>query len=48
MQEFHTDTLGSKFIKNLLKSTPLPIYPSINRGDYTILGHNYYYDGNRI
>lgn len=48
MQEFHTDTLGSKFIKNLLKSTPLPIYPSINRGDYTILGHNYYYDGNII
>ena len=48
MQEFHTDTLGSKFIKNLLKSTPLPIYPSINRGDYTILGHNYYYDGKII
>ena len=43
-QEFFTDTIESKFIKSLLRNTPIPIYPSISDEDYVINGCTYVND----
>lgn len=42
-QKFFTKTIESKFIKNLLKNTPLPIYKVIRDNDYIIEGNIYIY-----
>ena len=42
-QKFFTKTIESKFIKNLLKNTPLPIYKIIRDNDYIIEGNIYIY-----
>lgn len=47
MQEFFTNTIESKFIKNLLWKTPLPIYSTVIDGSY-ILKNNIYVYKNHI
>lgn len=47
-QTFFTDTLEGKFVKALLRNTPLPIYPSVSQGDYLINGLLYIYKDNII
>lgn len=48
IQKFFTDTLEGKFVKALLRNTPLPIYPSVARGDYLVHGSLYIYRNNII
>ena len=43
-QKFFTNTIQSKFIKNLLQNTSLPIYNSVSNGDYIINGFTYLYE----
>lgn len=40
-QKFFTDTIESKFIKSLLRNTPIPTYRSITDNDYVIAGCTY-------
>lgn len=40
-QKFFTDTIESKFIKYVLKNSPLPVYPSVEDGGYVISGCTY-------
>lgn len=47
-QEFFTDTIESKFIKNILYNTPLPIIDSVTESDYLISGICYIYGRNII
>lgn len=42
-QKFFTDTIQSKFIKELLRSTPLPTYKTVDDDDYIIAGCYYIY-----
>lgn len=37
-QRFFTDTIENKFIKALLKNTPIPVYSSLSRNDFAIAG----------
>ena len=48
LQQFFTDTLISKFIKALLKNTPLPIFPTVRDGDRIVEGCYYIYVNNII
>lgn len=43
-QQFYTDTLMSKFIKELLYTTDIPLYNFVNIGDKIIKGGIYIYD----
>ena len=47
-QEFNTDTIESRFIKNLIYNTPLPIYRSVQRGDWITNTCSYIYKRNVI
>ena len=47
-QKFFTKTLESKFIKNLLNNTPLPIYKVVAEGDYIFKDSIYIYKDNII
>ena len=42
-QEFYTDTYVSRFIKNLLKNAPIPLYPEIYDSDKIYAGCKYIY-----
>ena len=42
-QEFFTDTVQSKFIKELLYKTPVPLINSVVSGNYVLSGFNYVY-----
>lgn len=42
-QEFYTDTYVSRFIKNLLKTAPIPLYPEISDSDMIYAGCRYIY-----
>ena len=42
-QEFYTDTYVSRFIKNLLKNAPIPLYPEISDSDKIYAGCKYIY-----
>lgn len=42
-QEFHTDTLASRFVKSLLAQTPLPIFDAVVEKDHLISGRYYVY-----
>ena len=42
-QEFFTDTVQSKFIKELLYKTPVPLINSVVSGDYVLSEFNYVY-----
>lgn len=46
-QKFFENTIQSKFIKNLLLNTSLPIFNSVSDGDYIIKGFRYLY-GNQV
>ena len=48
LQSFFTDTVESKFIKELLYKTPLPLLHTKSSGDYVVEGFFYIYDGNII
>lgn len=43
-QKFFTNTIQSKFIKNLLLNTSIPIINSVRDGDYIINGYTYLYN----
>lgn len=47
-QKFNTDTLESRFIKNLIYNTPLPIYRTIVVGDWISSDCTYVYKRNII
>ena len=47
-QLFYSDTLGSRFIKSLLRQTRLPIYDCYVNGDPIIPGVTYYNKGNIV
>ena len=47
-QKFFTDTLQSKFIKGLLRNTPIPRLDVVSAGDYLIKGCRYIYQFNII
>lgn len=42
-QQFHTDTLGNRFIKSLLAQTPIPKFESVVEGDHLVKGCYYTY-----
>ena len=42
-QQFFKDTLISRYVKNLLRSTALPIYKAVEDGDFLVQGHLYVY-----
>ena len=42
--KFFESTIESKFIKNLLLNTSLPIFNSVRDGDYVVKGFKYLYD----
>ena len=42
-QKFHTDTMGSRFIKSLLSQTPIPLFDSVVDGDHLVSGRYYVY-----
>ena len=44
-QRFNDNTLISKFIKNLLNDTPVPVYSVLSNGQYMYEGHKYIYKG---
>lgn len=48
LQSFFTDTIESKFIKELLYKTPLPLLHTKSSGDYVVEGFYYIYGGNII
>lgn len=47
-QKFFTNTIQSKFIKNLLATTALPLYNSVRDGDYVVNNINYIYERSLI
>ena len=47
-QKFFTNTIESKFIKNLLLNTPLPLQKTVSSGDKVIKGEVYIYHNNII
>lgn len=48
LQKFFTNTIESKFIKNLICNTPLPLCDSVKDGDIIYKGYNYIYKDNVI
>ena len=44
-QKFFTNTIESKFIKNMLLNTPLPLMDTVSAGDFVIEGCFYIFDG---
>lgn len=47
-QKFFTNTIKSKFIKNVIYNTPLPILPTVTDGDYIIKDFIYIYQSYSI
>ena len=47
-QEFNTDTIESRFIKNLIYNTPIPIFKSIRKGDWITNTCSYIYKNSVI
>lgn len=43
-QKFFTKTIQSDFIKSLLYNTPLPIYKTVQSGDYLVKGYTYIFN----
>lgn len=48
MQKFFTNTLENKFIKNLLRNSPIPLYSTVAVGDYITKGCTYIFRYNVI
>lgn len=47
-QKFNADTLESRFIKNLIYNTPIPIFSTVRKGDWLVTGCSYIYKRNLI
>ena len=45
-QDFNTDTIESRFIKNLIYNTPIPIFKTIRKGDWMTYDCSYIYKRN--
>lgn len=47
-QEFNTDTVESRFIKNIIYNTPLPLFKTVQEGDWLTAGCSYIYKRNML
>lgn len=48
MQEYFNTSIMSKFVKNLLKNTYIPVCDTVNKGSFLIEGYTYIYETNLI
>lgn len=47
-QDFYTNTIQSRFIKDLIYTTPIPIINTVSKGDYVFKGNSYIYKNRLI
>lgn len=48
MQQFFTDTIQSRFVKDLIYTTPIPVYNTTSRGNRIYKGETYIYNSKII